>query len=334
MKAALLTGKEKIEIRDIPIPEVNKGEALVKVAFTGICGTDLHLYRGDIPVDLPRILGHEISGEVADIKGDISSIVEGDRVVVEPNLWCGKCEYCKTGRKNLCRNKVRLGVDIDGGFAEYVKIKVDNLWKLDKSISFEEGALVEPLSVAVRAVNRAKVKINDSVVIIGAGPIGLLSLLLIKHMGATAVVIDVIEDRLKIARDLGADLTVNAKTENVTERIHTFFRDGVNSVIEASGASNVLEEALDLVKPAGKIVIAGLGGRSHITQSKIVRKEIEIAGSLIYVNEFSTSLYILKQRIIPVMRIVSNIIRLEDIQIGFDRLIARKDIKLLVTPTL
>ena len=185
MRAAVFLGKEKIEIRDVPIPEIGEDEALVKVAFTGICGTDLHIYKGHLPVDVPRILGHEISGEVVSVGRNSHGIREGDRVVVEPNFSCGRCTYCRIGRKNLCKYKVRLGVDIDGGFAEYVKVKADSLWKLDDSISLEEGALVEPLSVAVRAVNRAGLNVGSTVAIIGAGPIGLLTLLPVSYTHLT-----------------------------------------------------------------------------------------------------------------------------------------------------
>jgi len=218
VKAAMIKSPYEVEIVEKGLPEIKEGEALISVKVCGICGSDLHVYRGKHPfVKEPRVPGHEFSGVVAE--GDIYS--RGEAVTVEPLIPCDKCDLCIRGEYNVCRNLKVIGIHVDGAMAEYVKVPEDRIYKLPKGVSFKEGALIEPLAVAVHIVRRAKVSLNDDVLILGAGPIGLLVLQVAKLLGVRRIFItDVVDYRLDLAEKLGADYTINASVDSVEEVVY------------------------------------------------------------------------------------------------------------------
>ncbi|HHC19180.1 MAG TPA: hypothetical protein ENK81_02105 [Euryarchaeota archaeon] len=319
MKAAVIKSPYEVEIVEKGLPEIKEGEALISVKMCGICGSDLHVYRGKHPfVKEPRVPGHEFSGVVAE--GDIYS--RGEAVTVEPLIPCDKCDLCIRGEYNVCRNLKVIGIHVDGAMAEYVKVPEDRIYRLPKGVSFKEGALIEPLAVAVHIVRRAKVSLNDDVLILGAGPIGLLVLQVAKLLGVKRIFItDVVDYRLDLAEKLGADYTINASVDNVEEVVYKATNGlGVDIAIEAAGAPNTPLQAVKLTKPHGRVVIVGFfeEPRVPMDMTEIVAKELEIVGSRVYWHDFKTAIDLVTRRVINVKRIVTHSFPLEDVAKAFE----------------
>jgi len=319
VKAAVIKSPYEVEIVEKGLPEIKEGEALVSVKMCGICGSDLHVYRGKHPfVKEPRVPGHEFSGVVAE--GDIYS--RGEAVTVEPLIPCGKCDLCIRGEYNVCRDLKVIGIHVDGAMAEYVKVPEDRIYRLPKGVSFKEGALIEPLAVAVHIVRRAKVSLNDDVLILGAGPIGLLVLQVAKLLGVKRIFItDVVDYRLDLAEKLGADYTINASVDNVEEVVYKATNGlGVDIAIEVAGAPNTPLQAVKLTKPHGRVVIVGFfeEPRVPMDMTEIVAKELEIVGSRVYWHDFKTAIDLVARRVINVKRIVTHSFPLEDVAKAFE----------------
>ena len=309
----------EVEIVEKGLPEIKEGEALISVKICGICGSDLHVYRGKHPfVKEPRVPGHEFSGVVAE--GDIYS--RGEAVTVEPLIPCGKCDLCIRGEYNVCKDLKVIGIHVDGAMAEYVKVPEDRIYRLPKGVSFKEGALIEPLAVAVHIVRRAKVSLNDDVLILGAGPIGLLVLQVAKLLGVKRIFItDVVDYRLDLAEKLGADYTINASVDNVEEVVYKATNGlGVDIAIEVAGAPNTPLQAVKLTKPHGRVVIVGFfeEPRVPMDMTEIVAKELEIVGSRVYWHDFKTAIDLVARRVINVKRIVTHSFPLEDVAKAFE----------------
>ena len=319
MKAAVIKSPYEVEIVEKGLPEIKEGEALISVKICGICGSDLHVYRGKHPfVKEPRVPGHEFSGVVAE--GDIYS--RGEAVTVEPLIPCGKCDLCIRGEYNVCRDLKVIGIHVDGAMAEYVKVPEDRIYRLPKGVSFKEGALIEPLAVAVHIVRRAKVSLNDDVLILGAGPIGLLVLQVAKLLGVKRIFItDVVDYRLDLAEKLGADYTINASVDSVEEVVYKATNGlGVDIAIEVAGAPNTPLQAVKLTKPHGRVVIVGFfeEPRVPMDMTEIVAKELEIVGSRVYWHDFKTAIDLVARRVINVKRIVTHSFPLEDVAKAFE----------------
>ena len=319
MKAAVIKSPYEVEIVEKGLPEIKEGEALVSVKMCGICGSDLHVYRGKHPfVKEPRVPGHEFSGVVAE--GDIYS--RGEAVTIEPLIPCGKCDLCIRGEYNVCRDLKVIGIHVDGAMAEYVKVPEDRIYRLPKGVSFKEGALIEPLAVAVHIVRRAKVSLNNDVLILGAGPIGLLVLQVAKLLGVKRIFItDVVDYRLDLAEKLGADYTINASVDSVEEVVYKATNGlGVDIAIEVAGAPNTPLQAVKLTKPHGRVVIVGFfeEPRVPMDMTEIVAKELEIVGSRVYWHDFKTAIDLVARRVINVKRIVTHSFPLEDVAKAFE----------------
>ncbi len=210
MKAAIWYGGKDIRVEDVPKPEIRSDEVLVEVKAVGICGSELHAYEGvSKRRKSPLVMGHEFSGVIAEVGDKVEGFKKGDRVVVDPLSRCGVCEQCTVGRGNVCRNVKLLGLHVSGAFAEYALAPARNCYKLPDHVSFEEGSVVEPLSVGVHAVNRTPIKLGDTVLVVGAGVIGLMALQAAKAAGAGSIfVTDVVDYGLRFAERLGADVAI------------------------------------------------------------------------------------------------------------------------------
>ncbi len=208
MRAAILQNDKEMIISEAPMPTFGAGQVLIKVHWASICGTDLHIYLGEFKerVKYPRILGHEFSGVVAVAGQDVSSLVEGDRVVVDPIIWCGQCPACLNGQFNVCRSLKLIGIDIDGGFAEYVAVDAEKVFKVPEEISLREAALAELYGLGVHSARKAAVEPGDRVVVIGAGRLGLAVLDVMKQSAAAwTCAVDIQDSRLEIAARMGVD---------------------------------------------------------------------------------------------------------------------------------
>jgi len=289
MKAALLIEPRKLIVTDIQAPAPGPGEVLIRVSLAGICGSDHTLYHGRFGVPMPVIPGHEAIGRIETIGDGVSGLAVGQRVTIQPNFSCGSCALCRTGHKNICPSKVRLGVDTNGVFAELAKVPADYVWPVPDDLEDEVAVFTEPVAIIVHAMRIRAPQDGEKTLIFGAGVMGLLAMQLAASTGAEVTACDIVESRLEMAKQLGAYRTIGTK-----ESIESFF--GTFDVIyETSGAPGALDQVIRLAAPLGEIVVLGLPGKDHpVPTDLIVRKELQIMGSLIYTNEFPDSMDILK----------------------------------------
>ncbi len=250
MKSARIPKPDQIEIVDFPDPEPGPGQAVIKVMAAGICGTDLHIFRGEYLGSYPVIPGHEFSGEVVAVGPGVTRFTTGDRVAVEPNISCNDCVACLNNRENFCRNWQAVGVTLPGGMSQYVVVPENAMFSID-DLPFEQAAFMEPLSCVIHGVERAGIRLGDKVAIWGAGPIGLMMLQLVRLQGATQVAVaDLNLSRAELARQLGADVA--------SGDMQVFEKDYFDVVIDATGAIPVMASAIDYVRPGGTVLWFGV----------------------------------------------------------------------------
>lgn len=310
MKAICVVKPNQLEIQDRPMPSIfTSDEMLIKVHMAGICGSDMHIYHGTSPVaTYPRVIGHEIAGEVVDIGIDVNGFEIGDHVVLDPVIHCGDCYQCKIGRRNVCANLLVRGVHVDGGYQEYIVLPQKSVHKIPKELDWKEAIMIEPFTIAEQVCARAELISSDIIFIIGAGPVGLSILKLAKLNGATCFISDIQEHRLDLAKKYGADQVINASTEDVDKKIKTLTNGfGVTVVIDAVCTVNSFEMALDYVCPAGRIIALGFSSSpSPIAQLKITAREIDIRGSRLHNNRFPTVISYFKSRKLDVADMVTH----------------------------
>ncbi len=313
-KAAVLTQLNTIQMQDIPMPSPNRDEVLIKLAAVGICGSDVHYYShgriGDFVVDFPFILGHEASGVVTAVGADVSDLKVGDRVCIEPGVPCGKCAYCLSGRYNLCPDVVFLATPPYGGcLMNYIAYPARWTFKLPDGMSLEEGALVEPLAIGINAARTGQVKLGDSVLVYGAGCIGLVSALAAKAMGASRViVVDLIDKRLEVAASYGFD-TINSGQVDAVERIGQLTQgQGVDAVLDCVGHGSTIAASVRLAKAGSHIVLVGMAAEdlSGVPLGPISAKELVLTSIFRYANLFPTTIQAIASGMIDVKGIVSN----------------------------
>lgn len=339
MKAAVWHGGKDIRIEDVPRPKIKTDEVLVKVKAVGICGSELHAYEGVSQRRTPPlIMGHEFSGEIAEVGKEVSNLKLGERVVVDPLKRCGVCTPCVRGQGSVCRNVKLLGLHISGAFAEYIAVPALNCYKLPDHVTFEEGATAEPLSVAIRAMNNTDVKLGDTVVVIGAGIIGLLILKAAKAAGAgTLIVSDVVDYRLDYAKTFGADVAVNSKTENqVTRVLELTNGSGADVVFEAVGLEATVQQGMQMLAIGGKLTVVGMLSKTMaLDVLSIVTRELQIKGSYAYAqDDFRRALSYLNNRKIDVKPLITNKLPLEKTKEGFEILSEKKEkaLKIILSP--
>ena len=290
MKAAVMYGQYDIRIEERAKPVPLEGEAVIKVKTAGICGSDIHFYDGSHPYkNYPRVYGHELAGIIDEISGNNKGLKKGDKVVIEPLIPCGRCYPCRIGKYNCCANAKMTGVHVDGGFAEYILVPINNIYKIPDSMPFNTACLCEPYSIGAQiVVIRAEVKRDDKVVILGSGAIGLCALDFIKNIGARVLITDIQPFRLEMAKLFGADVVINSKEENINDCVMNFTdSEGASVVIEATGVAKIMENTENLVAAGGRIVIAGLtNDKVAFTGINFTKKEMTILGSRNSMNMF------------------------------------------------
>lgn len=332
-RAAYMTGIKQIEIRDIEVPKIKEKEVLVKLEYVGICGSDVHYLEygkiGDFIVNGDFILGHECAGTIVEVGSDVKNLKVGDRVALEPGITCGQCEFCKSGRYNLCPDVEFLATPpYHGSLMNYIAFPENMCFKLPDNITTKEGALVEPLAVGMHAAMQGNVKLGDSVVILGAGTIGLVTLLACKAYGATDItVVDVIPKRLEYAKKLGATAVINAaETDVFTEIDRLTEKKGVDIAIETAGSARTISQTPYLIKNGGTIVLVGLAPQDIIefNFAKIMAKEAQIKSVFRYRNIYPTAIKAIAQGIIDITGIVTHEFDFEDTAKAFDYVINNK----------
>jgi 2-desacetyl-2-hydroxyethyl bacteriochlorophyllide A dehydrogenase len=283
MKAAVLHGPRDLRVESTPAPEPGAGEVLVNVTLAGLCGTDHRIWTGKRPVRYPRVMGHELVGRLTET---------GERVVIEPNFSCGQCPLCQEGNTNLCLARTAVGIDVDGGFAELVRVPSPCCWPVPAGVADEDLLLTEPLAVVVRAVIRGAPKAGETAAVVGAGTLGLLALQVLRAHGARVLAVSRTRRRLDLATKLGAE-DVHSLADGPLDAAARRFsgREGVDLVVETAGVAEAVTQALELVRPGGRVVLTGLPHEpTPVPFFSVVRREVTIVGSMIYQDEFPEAL--------------------------------------------
>lgn len=340
MRAASLFGVGDLRVIDKDVPKISENEVLIEVGACGVCGTDLHFFKGEWKVKTPLVLGHEFSGTVVQTGSKVDSLKTGDHVVAEPNILCGKCKYCRMSERNFfCENIQTIGVTMDGAFAKYVKAPEQNVYKIPGEMPLEEAALIEPLACIIRGLDNVSIPAGSSVVIVGTGPIGLLMLQVVKHYGASKIfALDMVEDRLSLAQELGASLVVNTAWQNPEETILDA-TDGLGAdvSIECVGSSSAVETAFRLVRRGGRLLIFGVAPEQDVWQVKpfeLYDKEVSVFASYRSPYTFQRAVELASSGSLKLKPIISHVHSVEEAPEVFKDLAERrkKAVKVLIKP--
>lgn len=291
MKAVEISGTRQISIIEKPGPQITESDdIIVKIKAVSICGTDVHTFQGEHPfVKPPVVVGHECSGEIAACGAGVTRFKAGDHVAIDPVFGCGSCRACKSGRANACADVKCRGVHVQGAMQEYFKIRECDVHKLPSSVTdLALGAVVEPMGIGAQACWRGKVSEGQVVVVFGAGPIGIAVMLNAHCLGASCILIDMKEDRLERARQLGAMAVYSATDPELKDKILAQTDgEGPHVTCDAVGHPSIFEQCIDLVAPAGTVILLGMDGRpNNVTELQIFKKEMTVVGSRMNSNMF------------------------------------------------
>ncbi|MCR5674760.1 MAG: NAD(P)-dependent alcohol dehydrogenase [Lachnospiraceae bacterium] len=334
-KGAFMRGTDHMIIKEIERPEPKAGEVLVKLEYVGICGSDVHYYHsgkcGSYEVDLNEdfMLGHECAGTVAALGEGVTSLAVGDPVCLEPGITCGQCAFCKSGKYNLCPDVVFLATPpVQGCNEEYIAFPENMCFKLPENVSTKEGALIEPLSVGFHAANQGGVGVGDTVVILGAGTIGLTTLLSCKAHGAGRIIVaDLVDAKLKKASELGATEIINSKAEDPLARIRELTGgQGADVVFETAGSPVTIAQTPHVVKRGGTIVLVGIAAVEEINYNfaQIMDKEATIKSVFRYRNIFPKAVAAVASGAIDVKGLVTHEYAFDDIEEAYNEAVRNK----------
>lgn len=314
MKAVWINEPSEIEVKEIEKPDIREGEALLRIRYCGICGADVASYTGNQPfTTYPRVPGHEFSAEIVEIGENDRGLKIGDIVTANPYFNCGTCYSCRRGFVNCCEDNQTMGVQRDGSFCEYVAMPVSRIIA-GRGLSAKELALVEPFSISYHALHRTELKETDKILIVGAGPIGMFALLTAKAKGALVYVADILDGRLKLAKELGADGIINSAEKNLleeTERITD--GQGFDVCVEACGLSVTFLSCIDCAAFAGKIILIGNGKKeTSFLHSVLLKKELNVFGSRnSYTKDFEQVIDLIADGEVDIMKLVSAVYPME-----------------------
>ncbi|XP_045450054.1 sorbitol dehydrogenase-like [Melitaea cinxia] len=320
---AVLHKTKDLRLEQTPIPEIDDDEVLLRMDCIGICGSDVHYWQsgccGNFVLKEPMIMGHEASGVVAKVGAKVKNLKAGDRVAIEPGVPCRHCDFCKSGRYHLCPDiKFCATPPFHGNLCRYYKHAADFCYKLPDHVSMEEGALLEPLSVGVHACRRGGVSAGQCVLVLGAGPIGLVTLLAARAMGASKTIItDLHQDRLNTAKKLGADhtvlVTMDSNEADMVRKVHELLGTHPDVSIDASGAQSTVRLALLATKSGGVAVLVGMGSPElTLPLASAVAREVDIRGVFRYVNEYPIALSLVASGQVDVKPLVTHHFSLEE----------------------
>ncbi|MGB9812119.1 MAG: zinc-dependent alcohol dehydrogenase [Thermovenabulum sp.] len=340
MKALVYLGPRDLKYMEVETPEPKADEVLIKVKAVSICGSDLTGYKGESAMRVPPlIMGHEFSGEIAKLGENVKGLKVGDRVIVETNLYCGYCADCKAGFSNVCDNRKIIGTTMkagsyNGAMADFVVVPAEKIMLLPDNVSFNAAALTEPLAISLRATKHAGDLKGKIVAVYGAGPIGLLTMQCAKFFGAERIIaIDIMEDRLEMAKKCGATEVINSKddvmgfTRKITDGV------GVDVVFDAVGAEETVNGGVEIVRNGGKVVWIGLGAaKVNFDYKHAVCKEITFYCSYMYTTEMREGLEMIKTGKMNVEQIITGIYPMSEGPRIFEELASRKskDIKVIL----
>ncbi|WP_417234239.1 alcohol dehydrogenase catalytic domain-containing protein [Arthrobacter sp.] len=286
MLAVRTVSAQTLEYVDVPRPVAGTGEAVVRIEFATLCGTDLHIYEDDYTSELPLIQGHELAGTVVEVAPGVEQVAVGDRVAIDPLINCGTCAACRQGRGNVCPHLVVLGCYCDGGFVEYLSVAAPKLHRLPAGLPSALGAVAEPAAISLEAVKRGRAVAGETALVLGAGPIGLLATLALHDLGLKVITADTVADRVHMARDFGAghtlliDPAAGFPAAELAAALGADAPDGPQLVIEATGVPSSQLNAINAVAPAGRVVQVGISKQpSAFPMNLLPFKEIDLLGS-------------------------------------------------------
>lgn len=322
MKRLVIDSPNSVLVEEVGVPEPGPGDVLIRIAYCGICGSDLHAFNGKHPfISLPATPGHEFSGTIAEIGDGITGFTKGDRVTCEPNLVCGQCYNCKIGRYNICKSLRVMGCQGDGGMADFFIAPADKTIHLPDSLSLRDATLVEPLAVGVHAVRKAGVLFGKNIVIIGAGTIGLMTLVSAVNAGAKKILVaDLSEKRLEIAQHFGATGVINAGKEDTAQAILSSKPyEGYDVVFECVGIEKTIRDAMAIVRKGGRVVVCGVFEHEPtIKMADVSDREIELVGSIMYIRrDITDAIDLLDNGSCPADMFISEVFSLEDCKNAF-----------------
>jgi L-iditol 2-dehydrogenase len=333
MEALLLTNYKKLEIVDMPVPEIAPDEILVRVRACGICGSDVHGFDGSTGRRIPPlVMGHEAAGEVVRTGSAVSDLREGDRVTFDSTIYCGNCFHCARGEVNLCDNRQVLGVSPGeyrrhGAFAEFVSVPRRIVYRLPDNLSYEQAALIEAASVAVHAVNLTPRELGDTAVVVGSGMIGVLTVQALRAAGCPRVIaVDVDDARLTMARESGATDVLNSKSADVPGEVRRMTDGhGAALAIECVGATDPIRTAIESVRKGGAVTLVGnVAPKADLPLQLVVTRQIRLQGSCASSGEYPAVIELMSHGAIRVDALISAVAPLGEGPLWFDRLYRRE----------
>jgi len=345
MKGLVLEKPNTFEVRELPIPELEQGEVLVRVKGCSICGTDIRILEGKKTrgIRYPSVIGHEIAGVIVKTGGTVGDLKEGDRVGIIPVLSCHTCRYCLEGMENLCQNRKAIGYEFDGGFAEYLRVPADavrygHVFKLPDGMSFEEGALLEPLSCCFNGIQKAKLRVSDTCLIVGAGPIGLMHVQLARAVGVSKIIVSEPNTmRLELSKRFGADFCVDPTKENLIEVVNqTTGGLGVDTIIMAIGVPGIVNDLLKVVRKGGTLnLFAGFpdAGTCTVEANVIHYNEVTVNGTSSSTRlDYLKSASLVAQGSVRLQELVTHRFPLEQFKEAYALAKEGRGIKILIEP--
>ena len=310
MKAAVFLGDARIEVQDLPTPEPGAGEAVVKVTACGVCGTDVHIYHGDITEDVapPVVLGHEITGQVAAVGKGVVDLDEGDNVCIDPLVGCGVCDHCRAGQPNLCPDPTIIGYKLNGGFAQYLLAPASKVHRIDSKAGAEGGILAETLACVLNGQDRLEFRTGKTALILGAGTVGLLWNNLLRGPASCLLQSEPIAERRQLAHELGANITIDPNAAPIAEQVRATLPEGVDYIVDASGDPQAVEEAIPLLAPGGTFMVFGVcpqGSSISVDPFELYNKEARIIASKMPPLTLSRAVALVESGTIDCKRIVT-----------------------------
>ena len=340
MKANYFLGNGQFEVREEPIPGIGADDVLVRVAACGICGTDVHIYHGDkgsAEVHPPVVLGHELSGTVVRVGEHVKSLQEGDHVSIDPNHYCGKCHYCQIGKKQLCANLYAVGVNRNGGFEEYCAVPENQCYLLTPDVPLKYGAMAEPLACCIHGIDRAGIRVGDTVCVIGGGAIGLIMVQLAKLSGASCVILsEPVAMRREIGLKVGADHTIDPFRENISDAIRSFTgQPGTDVVIECVGNTAAVRQAFEATKRGTTVLLFSVPKADtfhELSLEDVYQKELTILGSMINPDTHGRAVELINKGRVRFEEIVTHSFPVEKLQEAIQMQMSDESIKVIVEP--
>jgi len=336
MKSVVFYGPNRFAVEDRPTPEVGEYDALVKVYACGICGTDVHILRGEHIVRFPVVPGHEFSGEIVEVGGKVTNVSVGDRVTVDPNIVDNTCCFCRRGEIHLCENLTALGVNYDGGFAEFCRVPAVQAYKVPDSVSLDEAAMAEPLACCIHGIDRANIVPGGTVVALGAGSIGLLLIQLARIAGASRIIVSEPDERKRhLAARFGSDVQVDPSRQDVAAEVAELTGVGADVVIECAGRLETAQLALKLARRGGTVLQFGVVSPDQlaaVSPYDIYYRELTVRGSFVNPFTHARAIELLASKQVEVMPLVTHRFPLDEAARAFETAQGKDAVKVLLVP--